>query len=156
MVAYLHVSFFLNSLFSTLTYPNGHCTGSISALIYCVFSARGANGADSSTGGPNAANGTMVVHNGNTNTNQGKLIPMCYFDINIWHDVKTEGFLSMLTLPSRTFYIAYVSAICSISPFNTAPAKVAVKEKPLSNQTPSFFFGTDSGDLIYAYDLVEC
>jgi len=81
--------------------------GSISALIYCVFSARGASGVDSTTGGPNATNGTMVVHNGNTST-------------------------------------------------NPAPAKVAVKEKPLSNQTPSFFFGTDRGALIYADDLGHC
>ena len=42
-----------------------------------------------------------------------------------------------------------------ISSFNAAPAKVAVKEKPLSNQTPSFFFGTDRGALIYADDLGE-
>ena len=79
MIAYLHVSFFLNSLFPTLTYPLDLCTGSISALIYCVFSARGASGVDSTTGGPNAANGTMVVHNGNTSTNQGKLIAMFRF-----------------------------------------------------------------------------
>ena len=64
------------SRFFELTYPIDVCTGSISALIYCVFSARGANGVDSTTGGPNAANGTMVVHNGNTSTTQGKLIPM--------------------------------------------------------------------------------
>lgn len=54
------------------------------------------------------------------------------------------------------FSIAYISVIFSISLFNKAPAKVAVKEKPLSNQTPSFFFGTDRGALIYADDLGEC
>lgn len=76
LIAHLPVLTVLNLLFPNLTYPNDHCTGSISALIYCVFSARGASGVDSATGGPNAANGTMVVHNGNTSTNQGKLIAM--------------------------------------------------------------------------------
>ena len=76
-------------------------------------------------------------------------------DFNNLYDLTTEGLLYILTSPLRTFYIAYISAIFSISLFNTAPAKVAVKEKPLSNQTPSFFFGTDRGALIYADDLGE-
>ncbi len=52
--------------------------------------------------------------------------------------------------------IILTSFLLHSSLFYAAPAKAALKEKPLSNQTPSFFFGTDRGALIYADDLGEC